>query len=163
MPMRFRRVVSYCAVGARNATVPAFRSVMEGCEQLPFNFPSSFTSTSQEPTLDGNFALRLEQLLSKADLCPIGAMLVAHRRVAGAWWISLHCQTTPTTARAPVATLPFADWEGRSARTLLMADSAGLRVSRWPCRVLFLASCSVWHALPAGKSQLLACCWPCRV
>ena len=51
---------------------------------------------------------------------------------------------------------------------LLVADSAEMRVSRSACRVLLgfvfrMATLMGRYALPAGKSQLLACCWPCRV
>ena len=51
-----------------------------------------------------------------------------------------------------------------------MAGRAGLWVSRWPCLPLALlgfvfrmATLMGRYALPAGKGQLLACCWLCRV
>ena len=100
----------------------------------------------------------------------IGAMLVACRQVAGAWWPPLRWPgQRPTTAWAlsPPCRSLTGRWRALPTCSWLTVRACG---SCWPCLswalfgfVFRMAAPMGRYALLAGVGQLLACCWPCRV
>ena len=96
----------------------------------------------------------------------IGAMLVACRQVAGAWWLPLRWPTTAWTLSPPCRSLT-GRWRALPTCSWLTVRACG---SCWPCLpwallgfVFRMAALMGRYASLAGVGQLRACCWPCRV